>query len=247
MSAAISPAYPVIPRQTYFKAWCDARSGMKYIYSDDIAFVGKSTKVYASRRFDNMIMSENYAAEYAEGNFFDVVTFELTDTGGVLLTVPFHYKHRFDDFQNTSKMPETDDFRTQPNYEPTGFYNYQTFEYEGVQYHYTNGVLSTIRWYHKDYTVGIYLERDTNNEPVIYPKGKDTYVNRLLDPETTHQAVQEMNDVVEWVFYTRPAVLRVASYAGCAAFLVGVVFFLIVRRRRKKTSLAAETTEEVKE
>lgn len=240
-SAAVSPAYPVIPRQVYFKAWCDARFGMKYIYSDDISFIGKSTKVSAKRFFDNMILSENYAEEYAEGNYFDLVAFEVMDTSGVPLTVYIYYNHWFEHYQNPNKMPAADDFRTQPNYDDEMF---QNFAHEGVQYHYTDGKLSDILWYYKEYAVSIRLERDVSNELVIYPEGKDTYFNRLLDPETVQQAVQEMNDVIDWVFYTRPTVMRIISCVGCAVFAVGVVF-LIVSRRRKKTVAAAEATEEI--
>lgn len=248
--------YSALSRENRRKGWAHAYRDCVYFAPEHICFIGEIVESNFSRHFHNSIYDSNYESEYSANNYDDIYGYTLIDANNVGIHICVH-TNPDPDVTNTRfanglhEMSRVEDLRIEPVDPLTGKHYERIrnldrwFLYDNIKIGYSDGVFRIAEWNYRNYTIVIWLT-ETGDSLDVYPKGKDTYMNRLLDPETTHQAVQEMNDVIDWVFYTRPVVLRVASYAGCAVFLVGVVL-LIVLRGRKKATAAAEATEEIKE
>lgn len=209
-----------------------------YVTYDDISFIGQ---FHTYTMFHDDPESVHTFVEYG-----------LIDQAGYVVGVSITMddsERLYPRKKEFEKMDSHDNFRYAPESYPDNAYQGTDtkYSYKDIIYTYSEQsldggkpYLSRISWSYNDYYISIkpgFRGGEDRWDGSTYPEdATDTFVGRLLDPDTAQEAVDQFNAAIRWVNFRDGLVrwLPVVIPALCVA-AVGTVY-LIIRHKRKRAA-----------
>ena len=210
-----------------------------YVSYSDIAFIGK---------FDEYMLHHNEANGIEA--LHDKASFVLRDSSRRYIHVTVRKRTNDNplvkdllEMETYGKLDDCDDLR----YAPEFFEDSRSYLLGDVRYTYLHmrkgekPAVLLIQWYYGDYYVRIAPNPigDIANWSVYPEEATDTFVGRLLNPETAQGAVNQLNSVIWWVSFRDRLIQWLPVIIPVLCIVAAGTVYLIIRRKRKKAATKA--------